>query len=121
MKVSKAGYIATYMDDGLPVSGVLVRRFLRRPVFYASDPNCGWNSQTIYKGDEIDVIVYDGEITTDEKENLMKRRLAEKEAVILKNSQDILKKTPHTTKELLRRRVAEEAINLIETQKEHKS
>ena len=40
---------ASYKDDGVIVPGILVKRFLRKPVFYAADPNCGWHSQVITK------------------------------------------------------------------------
>lgn len=56
MKISKA----TYMDDGLVIWGVLVERFLRKPVFYASDPRCGWNRQVITKAEEGKIDIWYG-------------------------------------------------------------
>lgn len=57
MKVSKA----SYMDDGVTVPGILVKRFLRKPVFYAADPSCGWNSQAITKAEQGKVVNWIGE------------------------------------------------------------
>lgn len=53
MKVSKA----TYMDDGVTIPGILIKRFLRKPVFYAADPDCGWASQVITKTEKSKVII----------------------------------------------------------------
>lgn len=47
MKIQKA----TYDDDSVKVPGVLVERFLRKPIFYAVDNQCGWNLQIIEKTD----------------------------------------------------------------------
>ena len=58
MKICKA----SYMDDGVTIPGVLVKRFLRRPVFYAADPSCGWDSQVIYKSKENKVVVWRGRV-----------------------------------------------------------
>ena len=56
MKISKASYV----DDGVTISGVLVKRFLRKPVFYAADPSCGWDSQVITKAEQGKVVVWHG-------------------------------------------------------------
>ena len=53
MKVNKA----TYTDDGVTIPGVLIKRFLCKPVFYAADPRCGWDSQIITKAEQSKVIV----------------------------------------------------------------
>lgn len=57
MKVSKA----SYLDDAVSVSGVLIERFLRRPVFYAFDESCGWKSQVITKAQKDKVVLLVGE------------------------------------------------------------
>ncbi|MBQ8245812.1 MAG: hypothetical protein IJZ42_01650 [Lachnospiraceae bacterium] len=56
MKICKA----SYMDDGVTIPGVLVERFLRKPVFYAADPSCGWNSQVITKTEQSKVVKWIG-------------------------------------------------------------
>lgn len=38
-----------YNDDGALVPGLLIERFLRKPVFVSIDPGCGWERQTITK------------------------------------------------------------------------
>lgn len=48
---------ASYDDDGVLISGILVKRFFRKPVFYAVDPNCGWDSQVINKSEECKIII----------------------------------------------------------------
>lgn len=54
MKISQAIYI----DDGAVIPGVLVKRFLRKPVFYTDDPSCGWDSQVITKAEKSKVVIY---------------------------------------------------------------
>ena len=54
MKVIKASYI----DDGAIIRGVLVKRFAWKPVFYASDVTCGWDSQVITKAEEPNLIIW---------------------------------------------------------------
>ncbi len=49
-------YKAFYMDDGVSVPGVLVKRFLRKPVFLASDTRCGWQKQIITKKETKNVV-----------------------------------------------------------------
>lgn len=44
-----------YNDDGALIPGILIQCAFRKPVFYAVEPSCGWNSQII---------------TNDEKKNL---------------------------------------------------
>lgn len=56
MKICKA----SYMDDGVAIPGVLVKRFLRKPVFYAADPSCGWNSQVITKAEQGKIVEWIG-------------------------------------------------------------
>lgn len=53
MKVEKA----CYLDDGISVQGVLVKRLFRKPVFISADPRCGWNKQIIEKSEEGKVVV----------------------------------------------------------------
>ena len=53
MKVFKANYL----DDSVSVSGVLIKRFLRRPVFYAFDEGCGWHYQVITKQNKAAVVI----------------------------------------------------------------
>ena len=54
MKVCKASYV----DDGVLISGIFVKRFFRKPVFYAVDPYCGWDSQVINnKSEECKIII----------------------------------------------------------------
>lgn len=57
MKVSKA----MFLDDGVSVPGVLIERFLCKPVFYPFDASCGWHSQIITKSKENKVILLFGE------------------------------------------------------------
>ncbi len=57
MKINKA----SYLDDGITVSGVLVKRFLHKPVFYPSDPSCGWHSQVITEENWNKIVVWVGE------------------------------------------------------------
>lgn len=57
MKVSKA----SYLDDGVSVPDVLIERFLRRPVFYAFNENCGWHSQVITKSQKDKIVLLIGE------------------------------------------------------------
>ena len=41
-----------YLDDGKKISGVLICRFLRRPVFYPSRPvTCGFHRQVVSRKD----------------------------------------------------------------------
>lgn len=48
----KAKYTrAVYNDDGVEILGLLIRRWLRRPLFVPFDTGCGFHSQTIYKAD----------------------------------------------------------------------
>ena len=56
MKIRKA----SYMDDDITIPGVLVERFLHKPVFYAASPNCGWDRQVITKSEKSKVIVWNG-------------------------------------------------------------
>lgn len=56
MKVKRAGY----MDDGVVVPGVIIKRLFRRPVFFSADGRCGWDSQVIYKDNEKNVIEFSG-------------------------------------------------------------
>ena len=57
MKVSKA----RYMDDNVSIQGVLIKRFLRKPVFYVSDPCCVWSHQVITKAKQDNVVIMLGE------------------------------------------------------------
>ena len=57
MRVSKA----LYLDDGVSVSGVLVKRFLHRPVFFSLESNCGWHSQIITKSQKDRIVLLVGE------------------------------------------------------------
>lgn len=52
MKITQA----SYMDDDVIVPGILVKRFLRKPIFYACNLSCGWNSQVIDKDEQRNVI-----------------------------------------------------------------
>ena len=36
-----------YLDDGKKIQGLLIRRFMRTPVFYPSSNACGFSSQKI--------------------------------------------------------------------------
>lgn len=36
-----------YLDDGKKIQGLLIRRFMRIPVFYPSSTACGFSSQKI--------------------------------------------------------------------------
>ena len=53
MKITRASYI----DDGVAVPGILVKRLFRRPVFYSADSRCGWDSQKITKEEEKNLVV----------------------------------------------------------------
>lgn len=52
------------MDDGITIHGIPVKRFLRKPVFYAADPSCGWDHQVVTKSEESKVIVWCGKAHT---------------------------------------------------------
>ena len=41
--------IMYYNDDGTMVPGILIERFLHKPVFVSMKPECGWIRQTISK------------------------------------------------------------------------
>ena len=56
MRVNKA----SYLDDGINIPGVLIERFLRKPIFYSSDLRCGWDSQKITKKENDKVVVWIG-------------------------------------------------------------
>ena len=56
MKINKA----SYLDDDSVIWGVLVERFLRKPVFYAADPRCGWDHQVITKAEEGKIDIWHG-------------------------------------------------------------
>ena len=118
MKVYKAGYIASFLPDGLPLPGVLVKRFLRRPVFYAADTNCSLAPIVIDKLSEPNVIVYYDGITTDKIKEIMNQRIAKQKASLLRQSKEILKVTPRTTTELLRYEAAKLAVEQLDSNKE---
>lgn len=46
-----------YLDSGVYIPGVLIERKLRRPVFVASDPNCGWHKQKIYPDNRRNLVI----------------------------------------------------------------
>ena len=54
MRITKASYI----DDGVVINGVLIKRFLRKPIFCASDVTCGWDRQVITKAEEQNLIIW---------------------------------------------------------------
>lgn len=56
MKVKRAGY----MDDGVVIPGVIIKRLFRKPVFFSADGRCGWDSQVIYKDNEKNVVEFYG-------------------------------------------------------------
>ncbi len=47
-----------YNDDGIEVPGILLRRWLRRPLFIPFHIGCGFDSQVIY----IKVMLTDGQV-----------------------------------------------------------
>lgn len=50
MKTMKAQE-AWYIDDGIPIEGILVRAFLSRPIFFPRSLACGFFSQSIFRKD----------------------------------------------------------------------
>ncbi|MBQ8248066.1 MAG: hypothetical protein IJZ42_13140 [Lachnospiraceae bacterium] len=47
---------AYYNDNGVMVPGILMEGFFRKPIFYAVDPSCSWESQVISKFEQRNVL-----------------------------------------------------------------
>lgn len=95
---------AYYNDKGVMVPGILMERFLRKPIFYAVDPTCGWESHVISKFEQRNLFNID---PIADYSRLFNYTMPEGQRRIIQTLQDCVERKCYSTS------ILEESLKLI--------